>query len=71
MSKPIIPMHSPDFAEGRCHALCSFQPRNPKIPSVTVYNGCCDAAISASLQRFVSLRSLSDWQVALRVESQP
>ena len=29
-----------------------------EMPSVTVYNGCCGAAISASLQRFASLRSL-------------
>ncbi len=71
MSKPIIPMHSPDLQRAAVTRCVVFNLGTHRVPSVPVYNGCCGAAISASLQRLVSLRSLSDWQAAPRVESQP
>ena len=45
MSKPIIPMHSPDLQRAAVTRCVVFTLGTHRVPSITVYNGCCGAAI--------------------------
>jgi hypothetical protein len=40
MSKPIIPMHSPAMQRAAVTRCGVFITRHPRVPSITVYNGC-------------------------------